>query len=103
MTGTMDLKHKLENLFSNEKGLSDAVGIVMSLVMIVVVGAIGIYVADQVVSATGTPAQANLSAMRTDILGAGDTGTSFLVILVISFIGGIAIAYMFGMLRGRKR
>ena len=88
-----------EKFRKNESGLQDAVNIVMALVMIVIVGAIGIFVADTVVTETGTPAQANLSAMQTDLLGAGETGTSFIVILIIAFIGGIAISYMFNMMR----
>jgi len=97
---------KAESLLSkfkrDEAGLQDAVNIVLALVMIVVVGAIGIFVADRTVTATGTPAQANLSARQTALLGAGQTGSSFIVILVISFIGGIAISYMFGLM-GRRR
>ena len=88
---------------SDQRGLQDAVNIVLALVMIVVVGAIGIFVADKTVTATGTPSNANLSAMRTSLLSAGETGSSFVVILVIAFIGGIAIAYMFGMMGKRGK
>lgn len=90
--------------FHSESALSEAVDVVLALVMIVVVGAIGIFIADKTVTATGTPAQANLSSMQTNILSAGQTGSSFIVILVIAFIGGIAIAYMFGLMgkRGRR-
>jgi len=94
-------KDALKKLKSDERGLQDAVNIVLALVMIVVVGAIGIFVADKTVTATGTPANANLSAMQTAILSSGQTGASFIVILVIAFIGGIAISYMFGMM-GRR-
>jgi ABC-type multidrug transport system permease subunit len=96
-------KDSWNKLKSDQRGLQDAVNIVLALVMIVVVGAIGIFVADKTVTATGTPANSNLSAMQTNLLSAGQTGSSFVVILVISFIGGIAIAYMFGMLPGQKR
>src|SRR3989304_1651193 len=75
---------------------------VLALVMIVVVGAIGIFVADRTVTATGTPVNDNLSAMQTALLSSGQTGSSFIVILVIAFIGGIAISYMFGLM-GRRR
>ena len=88
-----------EKFRKNESGMQEAVNIVMALVMIVIVGAIGIFVADQVVTQTGTPTNANLSAMQTDILGAGETGSGFIIILIIAFIGGIAIAYMFNMMR----
>lgn len=91
-----------KDMAKDESGMSEAVDIVMALIMIVVVGAIGIFIADQVVTRTGTPSNANLSAMQTDILGAGETGSGFIVILVIAFIGGIAISYMFGLI-GRKK
>lgn len=93
--------HMGKSMSRDQRGLMDAVNIVMALVMIVVVGAIGIYIADQVVTQTGTPSNANLSAMQTDILGAGETGSGFIVILIIAFIGGIAISYMFGLIRKR--
>lgn len=96
-----DAKDAGSKFMSDERGLQDAVNIVLALVMIVVVGAIGIFIADRTVTATGTPTNANLSAMQTDILGAGETGSSFVVILVIAFIGGIAISYMFGLM-GKK-
>ena len=95
------IKDGVQKFKDHEGGLQDAVNIVLALVMIVVVGAIGIFVADKTVTATGTPANANLSAMQTSLLGSGQTGASFIVILVIAFIGGIAISYMFGMM-GRK-
>lgn len=98
------IKQSVKNLLSEERALTDAVQIVQALVAIVVVGAIGIFVADTTVTSTGTPSNANLSAMRTNLLGAGQTGSSFVVILVIAFIGGIAMMYMFGMFgRGKKR
>lgn len=89
--------------FHSEHAMSEAVDIVLALVMIAVVGAIGIYVADKTVTATGTPANGNLSSMRTNILTAGDTGSSFIIILVIAFIGGVAISYMFGLMGKRRR
>jgi len=99
----MELIEKLKKFKNDQSGLQDAVGIVMALVMIVVIGAIGIFIADTTVTETGTPTNANLSAMQTNILGAGETGSSFIVILIIAFIGGIAIAYLTGMFRGRRK
>jgi CHASE2 domain-containing sensor protein len=91
-------KESYDRLKSDKRGLMDAVNIVLALVMIVIVGAIGIYIADRTLVATGTITNANLSAMSTNLLAAGQTGSGFIVILVISFIGGIAISYMFNML-----
>ena len=95
-------KMHFDRLRKCEGGLMDAVQIVLALVMIVVVGVIGIYIAQATITATGTPTQANLSSMQTNLLASGQTGSSFIVILIISFIGGIAISYMFGMLRNRR-
>jgi len=88
------VKEQMDAFVLGESGLMDAVEIIKGLVMIVVIGAIGVFVADQVVTTTGTPTQANLSAMQTNILVTGETGSDFLVILVIAFIGGIAISYL---------
>ena len=97
------VKAKIDRFVSGEeRGIMDAVEIIKGLVMIVVIGAIGVYVADQVVTTTGTPAQANLSAMQTNVLAAGETGSNFIVILIIAFIGGIAISYLAFFGRGRK-
>ncbi len=43
-----------------------------------------------------------VGAMQNNFLGAGQTGSSFIVILVIAFIGSIAMTYMFGMV-GKKK
>ena len=95
-------KGHFKALKQDDKGLMEAVNIVLALVMIVVVGVIGIYISQATITATGTPTQANLSAMQTNLLASGQTGSSFIVILIISFIGGIAISYMFGMLGKSK-
>lgn len=84
----------------DEKGIQDAVNIVMALVMIVVVGAIGIFIADETMSAAGTPTNATLNNTLANLVSAGNTGSSFIVILIIAFIGGIAISYMF-LMRGK--
>lgn len=84
-----------DKLKKNEKGLSDAVNIVMALVMIVVVGTIGLFIADETITATGTPTNASLANMLGNLTSATQTGSSFIVILIIAFIGGIAISYMF--------
>lgn len=96
------LKDDVDKFKSHEGGMSEVIDIVMTLVLIVIVGAIGIFIADQVVTTTGTPSNTNLSAMRTDILSAGDTGSGFIVILIIAFVGAVAIGYMF-MLQKRGR
>ncbi len=85
-----------------EKGLMETVDIVLALVMIVIVGAIGIFIADTTLDATGTPTNSVLNTTQNNILSAGSTGSSFVIILIIASIGGIAIAYLFGMLGGRK-
>lgn len=90
---------KLRSLNDDNRGIQDAVNIVMALVIMVVAGAIGIFIADTVLDTTGTPAQANLSAMQTNILAAGQTGSSFVVILIIAFIGAVALGYIFMMSR----
>lgn len=97
------VKAQIDAFVVGESGIMDAVEIVKGLVMIVVIGAVGIFVADTVVTTTGTPTQANLSAMQTNILATGQTGSDFIVILVIAFIGGIAISYLAFFGAGRKR
>lgn len=89
---------KPKSFWSDRSGLMGAVNIVLALVMMTIVGGIGIYIADTVQDTTGTPTQANLSSMNTNLLGSAQTGSSFIVILVIAAIGGIAISYLFGMM-----
>lgn len=97
------IKANLGKFERSEGGLMDAVNIVLALVMIVVVGAIGIFIADTTMTATGTPTNGTLTAMLVNFLSAGQTGSSFVVILIIAFIGGIAISYLFGMLGPVRR
>ena len=103
----------LQNFYHDRRGMWDAVDIVRGLIALIVTGAIGIYVAQQTVTTastgagynatTGQPLNANLSAMQTSLLGAGQTGASFVIILIIAFIGGIALSYMFGMFGGKRK
>jgi len=97
------VKIGFQNFLHDRKGMWEAVDIVRGLIAIIVTGAIGIYIAQQTVTTTGTPANANLSAMQTSLLGAGQTGASFVIILIIAFIGGIALSYMFGMFGGKRK
>jgi hypothetical protein len=100
-----------KSLFGNEQGLMEAVTIVFALLMIVIVGAIGIFIADRTLTAIGVPTDGNMSNMTmnatlrgslTNYIGSAQTGSGFIVILVIAFIGGIAISYMFNMLGKNK-
>lgn len=65
---------KIKNLFKDENGLTDAVDIIKALVMIVVIGAIGVFIADTVVTTTDLQAT-DVSASGTyNFTGAGVTG-----------------------------
>lgn len=88
------IKSGIQKFKDGEGGMTDVVEIVKALGLIVVIGAIMVFIADEVVTTTGTPTNANLSAMQTSILGAAQTGSNFIVILIIAFIGSIAIGYM---------
>ena len=44
----------------------------------------------------------SLASMQTNVLGAGETGAGFIVIVIIAFIGSVAIGFMFGLV-GRKK
>ena len=88
------LKMHLDKFKRNEAGLYDAVQIVLALIMIVVVGAIGVFIADTTVTATGTPANGTIGTMLVNFLNAGKTGSSFIVILIIAAIGSVAIGYL---------
>lgn len=96
------IKAEIEKFKQSDRALGDAVNIVMALVMIIVVGAIGIFIADRTITATGTPSNPQLYNFSNHTLSAGSTGAQFLVILVIAFIGGVAVTYLFGML-GKRR
>ncbi len=87
---------------TSEQGLTDAVEIVKSLGLIVVIGAIFIFIADKVILATGTPSNTYLSNFSNHTLQSADTGSSFIIILIISFIGGIAISYLY-LFTGNRR
>ena len=98
------LKEKISKFVSGEEnGMGDVIEIVKTLVLIVVIGAIGVFIADKTMTATGTPANTTLANISRNILDASSTGSSFIVILLIAFIGGIAISYLaFFTGRGRK-
>jgi hypothetical protein len=101
------VKTQMNDFVVGESGITDAVDIIKGLVMIVVIGAIGVFIADRTLTATAINTRmknatdevnrttvAGLANMSNNVLSAGDTGSSFIVILVIAFIGGIAISYL---------
>jgi len=105
----------LKELKDDKQGLMEVVDIVLALVLIVVVGAIGIYIADKTLTATNMnptmlnhsdaanrTSNANLTEMQWNLVGAGQTGSSFIIILIIASIGGLAIAYLLSMVGKRK-
>ena len=98
----MTMIDRIKTMWKREDGLMETVDIVLALVMIVIVGAIGIFIADTTLDATGTPTNSVLNTTQNNILSAGSTGSSFVIILIIASIGGIAISYLFGMLGGRR-
>lgn len=51
---------------------------------------------------TGGLNMSNVATFQSNILDAGKTGSSFIVILLIALIGGLAIGYLSGMFRGRR-
>ncbi len=51
---------------------------------------------------TGGEAASLVGSMQTNFISASSTGSSFVIILIIAAIGGLAISYLFGML-GKRR
>ena len=94
---------KSKSLRKDEGGLMEAVQIVLALIIIVVAGAIGVFIADETITATGTPTNGSVTTMLVNFLSAGTTGSSFIVILIIAAIGSIAIGYLLLFGRGTRR
>lgn len=101
------VKTQINSFVVGESGITDAVDIIKGLIMIVVIGAIGVFIADRTLRATAINTRmvnatdetnrttaAALANMSTNTISAADTGSSFVIILVIAFIGGIAISYL---------
>ena len=51
---------------------------------------------------TGGVDASSVGGMQTNFLNASSTGSSFIIILIIAMIGGLAISYLFGLV-GKKR
>ena len=97
----MQMTMAMQKFDESDKGMLDAVEIVKALGLIVVIGAIMVFIADKTLIATGTPSNAYLYNFSNNTLSAASTGSSFVVILIIAFIGSIAIGYMYFF--GKKR
>ena len=95
-------KELAQFMSGDERGITDAVEIVKALGLIVVIGAIFVFIADRVLTATGTPTNTYLHNFSNQTLSAADTGSGFIIILIIAFIGGIAISYLY-MFTGKRR
>ena len=84
----------------NEGGIIDIVYIAVYLGIAVAAGAITLFIANQVVTITGTPTNSHLSNASNNLMSTADTGYSFLPIVAVAAIGAIAIGYVFGLIPG---
>ena len=81
-------------MHQEDLGLMEGVNIVMTIVIMLIVGVIGLFIGDKVLSTAGTFTDANLTAAKNSLTTTVSTGFSFLVILVVAAIGGIALLYV---------
>ena len=94
--------------FDNDEGLIDIVYIAVYLGIAVVAGAITLFIANQVSSATGTISSATTAGFHllnasNNLYGTADTGYAFLPIVAVAAIGAVAIGYVFGLIPGIKK
>ena len=91
------IKPYLDRLKERDCGLMEGVQIVMTIVIMLIVGVIGLFIGDKVLSVSTTSgnfSDANLTAAKNSLTSTVSTGFSFLVILVVAAIGGIALLYV---------
>jgi len=97
------LKKFGKKIKEDTRGVMDAVNIAVTVVVLVVVSAIGVFIADKIYSVaevTSSSAFYNASQQVPTIM---NTSYSMLLILVIAVIAGVIIAYLIGGFGGRRR
>ena len=102
-----NIQKELKNLHKEDLGLAEGVNIVLTIIIMLIVGVIGLFIGDKVLTVAGTFTNTDLTNATNSLTSTVSTGFSFLVILVVAAIGGIALSYvmyyMGGALGGGKQ
>jgi nitrate/nitrite transporter NarK len=88
------IEKQVEKLNRKDIALLEGVQIVMLIVVMLIVGVIGLFIGDKVLVVAGNFSDANLTLAKNSLTSTVSTGFSFLVILVVATIGGVALAYV---------
>jgi hypothetical protein len=88
----------------NEKAdMSNLTGIATAVVALVVIAAIGVYIADQIYSIANVSSSSAFYTASAQIPGIMNTSFQMLLIAVIALIAGLIIAYLLGAFGGGEQ
>lgn len=94
----MKFLDKLSKFIQDKAAMIEIVYIAIYLGIAVVAGSIIIYITQQVLTITGTPASEALNNSSGNLLETMEIGYSFLPIVAVAAIGAVAIGYVFGLI-----
>ena len=91
------VRERVREFKENEKGdMENLTGIATAVVALVVISAIGVYIADKIYSIANVGSTSQFYTASTQIPGIMNTSFQMLLIAVIALIAGLIIAYLLG-------
>jgi len=85
-----------KRMLDDTRGAMDAVSIAVTVVVLVVVASIGVFIADKIYDVAQVDSGSVFYNASTQVPTIMNTSYSLLLILVISVIAGVIIAYLMG-------
>ena len=91
------VRERVREFKENEKGdMENLTGIATAVVALVVISAIGVYIADKIYNIAGVESSSQFYTASTQIPTIMNTSFQMLLIAVIALIAGLIIAYLLG-------
>ena len=91
------VRERVREFKENEKGdMENLTGIATAVVALVVISAIGVYIADKIYSIANVDSASQFYTASQQIPGIMNTSFQMLLIAVIALIAGLIIAYLLG-------
>jgi len=95
-------EEKVMNFLGDKRGQMNAVSIAVTVVVLVIVSAIGVYIANEIYDIAAVTNESSFYTASQKVPDVMNTSYSMLLILVIAVIAGTIIAYLMGAF-GRTR
>jgi len=94
---------KVMNFLGDKRGVMDATSIAVTVVILVIVAAIGVYIANEIYNIAEVSTTSAFYVASQKVPAIMNTSYGLLLILVIAAIAGVIISYLLGAFGGARR